>query len=226
VGLKAGVDFGALPPHFENHDIDRWLDTVGGWAQLMPDYEKCPASYKAMLPMMLASYTHHANWVADHVSGRHSIFTSRVARAVHDHRSLLVLDKAWLADHDDSGSGMEGTGMKVVYKLYTLAMAEKRDSEARHEEQRTEAAVRHAELIQMIQASNVSRPLPLPSCAEELPATFREAFHEPFMNRFMKTFMNPFTKLDKIPLCHFVKLLRGQSSRHTRALRFAGCKRR
>jgi hypothetical protein len=75
----AGVDFGALPPHFTREVLE--LMTVDLWGTIVDGYSHYPGGVKDCLPFLLASLIYHEKFLRGELSDQHPLWSSRVFAA-------------------------------------------------------------------------------------------------------------------------------------------------
>lgn len=66
------IDFGTLPPHFLPED-ERLLASIG-WENMLNGYANLPASFKPVVPFLIASLVYHIDFHREKLRANHSIF--------------------------------------------------------------------------------------------------------------------------------------------------------
>ena len=106
----------ALPPHFSSSDFDL-LGEIG-WDQVVPYYDQYPASFKTVLPYLIASvvYQSQTGWMEDNLPRSHPIFESFVFQKRHERLAGKTLaqhftGKILVSNFHCEDTGMEATGV-------------------------------------------------------------------------------------------------------------------
>jgi hypothetical protein len=70
------IRFGLLPPRFATESISDM--EANDFANIIPGYSNYPATFRTIIPYLLASLVHHSQWLRENLRQDHPIFNSRV----------------------------------------------------------------------------------------------------------------------------------------------------